>query len=93
MNAMHFVMFLISVIAATVGMLTFAPRLNRDNSWRRYRVYTLASGILTLLLLVAWFTTPLGEILGTGGTERLIAGIPPLWNEIMAIRIIMLSTR
>jgi len=90
-NTMHFVMFLTSVIAATVGMLAISPRLKRDSSWRRYRVYSLASGMLALSLLVAWFTTPLSDILGTGVTERLIAGIPLLWTEIMAIRMTTLT--
>ncbi len=92
-NQIHLSMFLLAVITASIALVFFSTRLKRDQLWRRYRVYSIASGILTLGILIAWFTTPFGEILMTGGTERLITVIPLLWLEIMSIRLISISAK
>ena len=82
-DSTHFVLFLAAVVGSIFGILFTARRLSGHSPWRKVRSFFLLIGILTLVVLIVWFTTPLGVFLGDGTMERLVTGPPFLWVGVM----------
>jgi hypothetical membrane protein len=61
--------------------------------WGRYRNYSLASGLLSFILLTVSFVPPetWAGVVITGLKQRAFALIPWSWVEIMALRLFRLS--
>ena len=81
-------------IAAMLAPIVISRRLKRDSLWQGYRSYSLVTGVVAigtfLLLLVGFrlgFITP-----WVGAVQRLLLGVLLLWGEVMAIRLLRVST-
>jgi len=71
----------ILVTAASAFLLAYAMR--EDGDWRGYWQYSLATGALLFLLILA---SP--SISGAPGVvQRTIAGVAFLWTEVVAVRL------
>jgi hypothetical membrane protein len=90
-SIMHNVVGWTSWIAMTLAPLFIARRLKNDSQWKSYRVYSLATGSVTAVLILIY------EFIGIegymGALQRIIVGAPLLWIEIMAIKLLRLSIR
>jgi|GEM_PF-248753 len=96
--AAHSSFALIAFGLAAIGVLTLGIALAVGRSWgRRWTVYTLASGIFALLVMVifsvpslvgvsAW--APYGSAFGYGGMERLITVAPLLWIGVAMVHLL-----
>ena len=79
------------------AILLFARGLGRDTAWRRYRMYSLVTGIVVLALLALFFASADDDtsLLGRwgGAIQRLYLASWFLWIELMAIKLFRLSGR
>jgi hypothetical membrane protein len=57
---------------------------NEESFWRRYRTYSLISGIITILVLVLQGSPDLGV------RQRLLIAVPWLWIEVTALKLLQL---
>ena len=88
---MHNLVGLISLIAFILGLLVIARRLKNDPLWQDYRSYTRITGFVMLGVFVGGFLF-LFLLPWHGLTQRLLFLIPAAWAEVMAIRLLRLST-
>jgi len=66
-----------------------AKRFKNDSRWKKYRLYTLATGVVLVVFGVMF---AFNMIKGwTGAIQRIEAGMSLLWVEIMAIKLLRLS--
>lgn len=73
----------------SIAPFAIARRSRNDHRWVSYRPYSLATGILTAILgLVFIFVGIEGYM---GALQRIVTGVPLLWIEVMAIRLLSLS--
>jgi len=69
--------------------LAIAQSFKSDHRWERYRMYTLATGLVTaILMLIPFFIVVEGWY---GAFQRILVGMPLLWIEILAIKLLRLS--
>ncbi len=71
--------------------LIFAPffmfhRLARDDRWRNYQFYSLAFASVALFIVIMYKLISFGDLVGM--FQRISFGIPLLWVEFMAIKLI-----
>jgi hypothetical membrane protein len=71
--------------------LIFAPlfmfhRLARDNRWRNYHIYSLTIAGIALFLAILYKLNDFGDLVGV--LQRVSFGVPLLWAEIMAIKLL-----
>ncbi len=73
----------------SVAPFSIARRSRKDDRWVSYRPYSLATGLLTAVLGLIFI---FGGIEGwMGALQRTVVGVPLLWIEVMAIRLLRLS--
>ena len=93
----HAVGAFIEVFTIPIAVLLFARGLGRDTAWRRYRTYSLVTGILALVLLALFFASAGDDtsLLGQwgGAIQRLYFASWFQWIGVMAIRLFRLSGR
>jgi len=93
-NIMHLMVGWTSSIAITLAPLVIAQRLKNDRQWKSYRVYCLATGLVTAVLSVIFaFIGFIGDEGYMGAIQRITAAPSLLWIEIMAIKLFRLSIR
>jgi hypothetical membrane protein len=90
-SIMHLVVGWTYWTAMTLAPLFIARRLKNDSQWKSYRVYSLATGLLTAVLILIlesiWIEGYMGML------QRIAVGVPLLWIEVMAIKLLRLSIR
>lgn len=73
----------------SIAPFAIARRSRKDYRWASYRPYSLATGMLTTILgLIFIFVRIEGWI---GALQRIAVGVPLLWIEVIAIRLLRLS--
>jgi len=87
-DSSHFVMFNLAEMGAIIGILLTGRRLSGHPQWSRLRSFSLLIGWGTLVIFIAWYTTPIGVYVGDGTMERIVAGLPLLWTAVMGIRLL-----
>ncbi len=68
------------------------PSLRRDQRWRGFDMFTVASGALVLILSIFWVSVSShwGLADRVGLYERLYFGVAILWVEVMSVRLLVL---
>ena len=93
----HTVGALMEVFTIPIAVLLFSRGLGRDTPWRRYRTYSLVTGIVALALLALFFASAEDDtsLLGRwgGAIQRLYFATWFQWIGVMAIRLFRLSGR
>ena len=93
----HTVGGLMEVLTIPIAVLAFSRGLGPDTAWRRYRTYSLVTGIVALALLALFFASAEDDtsLLGRwgGAIQRLYFASWFLWIELMAIKLFRLSGR
>jgi hypothetical membrane protein len=84
---LHLVVSFTAFVALIIAPLLFWRGLRRDERWRRYRRYSLLTGVLLAILIS--FIDPSSS--AVGAFQRLFLGIGFLWIELMAIHLFILS--
>jgi hypothetical membrane protein len=88
----HHITTLAIAITFPFGCFLIAPSLKHDPRWKNLFIYTIAAGVLGIILNVIggvmvvthWQESWLGLY------ERITAGNPLVWLEVMAIRLLLL---
>lgn len=90
-GVMHVASARVRIIATILAPLLISLRLKKDSLWQGYRLYSVATSIagaiVYLLLLFVLFKS------WNGAVQRILLGVQLLWIEIMAIKLLSLSTR
>ncbi len=93
---LHQPFFIVGVIAFMAGILIISRRLKQHTSWIGYRLYSLGTGVIAIIL----FLVLLSYAISTGGTgpwfgalQRIFVAPLFLWIEVMAIRLLRLSNQ
>ena len=93
----HTVATFIVFLSIPFAVLLFSRGLRRDSPWRRYRGYSVLTGIVALALLVLFSFSLQDEssLLGRwdGALQRLYIASWLQWIGVMAIRLFTLSGR
>jgi hypothetical protein len=79
------------ILLFPVACFVIARKARRLASWRAHAQFTVAAGVLTVLLLLAW-----GGAWGVlrpwlGLYERAVFAVPSVWMEVMAIQLMKVS--
>ena len=76
-----------------IAILLFSRGLGRDTVWRRYRTYSLVTGIVAFALLVLFLAQDETSLLGQrdGAIQRLYLASWFQWIAVMAIGLFRLS--
>ncbi len=93
---LHQPLFIVGVIAFMIGILVITRRLKRDISWQRYRLYSLGTGaiaIILFLVLLSYVISTNGGGPWFGALQRIFVAPLFLWIEIMAIHLLKLSNQ
>jgi hypothetical membrane protein len=89
-SATHEVASLVIFLALVAAPLVLARAFSSDESWRDLRAYSIATGVVGLLLLVLVFTGVAGPS-WTGVVQRVFVTVLLLWIAILGARLIRLS--
>ena len=87
----HTVVSAITFIGAGLALLFLSGAMLRDTRWDGYRLYTLLSGVITLVALML-FQAAVYPGLGPGGMERLIVAPILLWAIVAGAHLVRLET-
>lgn len=82
---LHDLFSILAFPAFTAGVFTCGLSLSRTASWRRFGIYSLATAVLSLILLVAMVQSEASRE-GTGVYQRLYLGVLFLWLIAMSLR-------
>ena len=83
----------IGIFTLAVAPLALAGRFRKDSRWRGYVTFSIAAGVISLLLgLLFGFGPMLGLDGWMGALQRATVGTGLLWMELIAIRLYRLST-
>jgi len=88
---MHVVSARITWIGLILALLFIAQRFKSDPEWKGYRLYTLATALI--VLIVAVMLDFIGIEGWMGALQRVFLGVRLLWLEIVAIKLLRLSIR
>ena len=73
----------------SIAPFAIARRSKKDRRWESYRIYSLATGVVTVIIGLVFI---FGGIEGwMGALQRIVIGVPLLWIEFMAIQLLRLS--
>ena len=89
----HVVAVFIIYPSIIVALLLFSRGLGSDTAWRRYRTYSLVTGIMAFAILALDITLESTLMPWEGTIQRLFIGSWLVWIEFMAIRLFKLSGR
>lgn len=85
-GGIHSLVSLITFLGSGLALLTLAVAMMRDTRWDGYRLYTLLSGVITLVALVLFVATVYPGV-GPGGMERLIVAPILLWAIVVGVHL------
>ena len=85
---LHDLFSIIAFPALTAGVFICGLSLSRTANWRRFGVYSLATAVSSLVLLVAMVQSESSRD-GTGMYQRLYLGVLFLWLMAMSVRQLM----
>jgi len=80
---MHLILGMVAIVAAVLAACTLAFPMRGDAHWHGAWIYSLASGLLVILLLPLYGSIPGYE----GLFQRLMVAIILVWTEVIAIRL------
>ena len=66
--------------------------LSRNQSWKFYRSYSIASGLASTILFIVFSIAVISSFQYVGLVQRLFLAVPFLWIESMAIRALNVSS-
>ena len=89
MSMLHVSGAMIVGLGFSIAPFAIARRSRKDYRWASYRPYSLATGILTAILGLIFIFVRMEDWMGA--LQRMSVGIPLLWIEVMAIRLLRLS--
>lgn len=87
---MHSVLGWTHWIAITLALLVIARRFKNSTQWKSYRVYSLSTGLVTAVLILIYAFIGVEGYMGV--LQRIIVGAQMLWIEVVAIKLLRLST-
>lgn len=87
----HSVFAMIAAFAMTLAPLVIIPRLKRDARWQSYLAYSLVTVVVALALSAVYGLNIFEQ--WNGALQRISMGVPLIWMEVMAIRLLRLSIR
>jgi hypothetical membrane protein len=92
-GAMHNLTGLGGFIAACAGIILVRRRMKEDLNWKAYGGYSLVTGIVAVISLIAWIgvSKAAGIDAVNGVLQRVFAGVVLLWIEVVAIQLFRLS--
>jgi hypothetical membrane protein len=90
----HYVFMTIYAFAMILAPLAICPRLKRDRLWQSYVTYSLitvvVAGAISALFVITVYVFDVFEP-WKGILQRVSMVVPPLWMEVVAIRLLRLS--
>ena len=88
-HATHDLASLVIFLALVAAPLVFARSFRREQSWRNLSAYSMITGVLGLVLLIAFVTGVAGSY--NGLVQRLFVTVPFLWIAVLGARLIRVS--
>jgi len=86
----HSVFATIAALAMIFGMFAIGPRMHNDSRWRGYVSYTLATVVVTMVVSALFAADVFEE--WHGALQRISMGLGLVWAEVMAFRLLRLSS-
>lgn len=86
-GSLHLVFGMIALVAGLGAALILSLVMIQEREWNGYWQYSLATGILILMLLPFFLFEPRSA----GLLQRILVGLVFLWMEVLAIRIYFIS--
>lgn len=87
----HSIFAMIAALAMILAPLSIFQRLKKDSRWQGYLVYSLVTVVVALALSAVYGFNVFEP--WKGALQRVSMGVPLLWVEVMAIRLLRLSIR
>jgi len=88
-GALHDAFATIPAFAMILAPIVISHSLRNDSRWQGYWSYSMATGILAAMIsLLLWFTFLEAW---KGVIQRIGMGVPLLWMEVMAVRLLRLE--
>lgn len=78
----------IAFVAIALAPLLVSLGLKRDHRWQGYRSYSLATGIIAIVLFLVFSAASIGYLGFVGLFQRLFLAVPFLWIEVVALRLL-----
>jgi hypothetical membrane protein len=88
-HSIHDTISLVIFLALVAAPLVLARAVRGDDRWRDLRVYSVITGIVTLVLLVLFISSAAGS--WNGALERVFISVPFLWIAVMGFRLARVS--
>jgi len=85
----HSVFAVIAAFAMLLAPLAISPRLKRDNRWESYLAYSVTTMVVALLVTAVYGFNVFES--WNGALQRISMGIPLIWVEVMALKLLRLS--
>ena len=85
----HSVFAVIAAFAMLLAPLAISPRLKRDNRWKSYLAYSVATVVVALLVSAVYGFNVFEP--WKGALQRISMGVPLIWVEVMAVKLLRLS--
>jgi hypothetical membrane protein len=87
----HMVSALLAFAGGALALIVLGFAMFRDTRWDGFRVYSMLSGLVSLVALVLFVAKTYGP-LGVGGMERLIVAPILLWSIVVGIHLLRVPT-
>lgn len=81
----------IAFVAIALAPLLVSLGLKSHLRWQGYRSYSLATGIIAIVLFLVFSAASLGYLGFVGLFQRLFLSVPFLWIEVVALRLLRIS--
>ncbi|MDD1709068.1 MAG: DUF998 domain-containing protein [Methanoregulaceae archaeon] len=86
-GSLHLLFGLVALVAGLTAALLLSLVIARESDWNGYWQYSLATGILILVMMPLFLI----ETESAGLLQRILVGLIFLWTEVLAIRILFIS--
>lgn len=93
MEPFHTLLFLVGIIPFMVGTFVISRRLKQDTRWQGYRLYSLATGVIAVILFLVLLYGATTSLQIFGALQRLFLAPLFIWIEVMAIHLLRLSSQ
>jgi hypothetical membrane protein len=88
-HVLHDNVSLLIFLSLVAAPLVLARAFHRTDGWRDLRLYSMATGLLTLVLLILYVTASGRSEIGL--VERIFVSVPFLWIGVLGFRLARLS--